>query len=591
MFFISRYNFSIFRLGNVSFVIISTMLHNIIVNLSSNVYTLPLILLLTVSFLFYIIVGVIFRNHVSPLASSSSSSRRPKVVIIGGGFAGLTLCRTLAKDKMVDLTLVNSSDYIEYIPGILRALLYPSLLSNLQTPLTNLFAREYPQQTFLQGEIQQIMHDSETCTGTILVQTDRRYYGHANRTDSHAGTNHLNRSTRSSTSLSSSASTFATDGIRTIPYDILVLSTGSSYPAPIKGNPTIDNIVTIQDRIEQIQKASVEIDRSRSILIVGGGPVGVELAGELVSKYCPHGKPEQTKHITLVTAGKQLLEGFDPILAKAAYDWLTARNVTIHTNLRLPSFQPHGSYPMVVPTSSTIPNPSPALPMVYPGYQPIDTRIKTSDPNIIIPAEYVFACIGSRPSSSFLQHSNGNLVSTYLPSGKISVDDSFQLRSHDGQVFPRIFALGDVSAPFFREADVAYVAEKHALCVVKNIQQYIHGYRANTAVKTVSLFQYPKDIPGTLSSAQIFCISLGPYYALLAFNKLSLGTNAFTQKGIGLIKRLIEFTKVSQLRNHWFGYCFWLIADWGAEITSHYLFPPPPVLSNPHHPQHLITTH
>jgi len=550
----------------------------------SFIYVIPLLICLL--WFVYKIWYQSRNNEYPQKLTSEQLKRRPKIVIVGGGFAGLSLCRNLENDPNIDLTLVNSSNYVEYIPGILRVLLYPSLFSHLHMSLRKILGKNIK---FIHGEIQQILHDTETYSGTILVQTDPQYYSNRIK-QSNETENSLNTLSNKNSQLSSS--------LQKIPYDILVLSTGSSYPAPIKGNPTIDNIITTEDRLKQINQASIDIENAKSILIVGGGPVGIELAGELLTKYCPYRNPEKAKHITLVTAGKQLLDGFDPILGNAAYQWLKERKVTIHTNLRLPSFQPHGKYPMLNSLSSTtIPTTTTSNNIVYPGLQPKDTRINTSDPNILIPADYVFACIGSRPSSTYLKSNPNNVSPTnilhtaYLPSGKISVDDAFQLRSHDGQVFPRVFALGDVSAPLFREADVAYVAEKHSLCVLQNIKIYSKAIQEeNQSRKTnIQLYEYPKDIPGTLSSPQIFCISLGPYYALLAFNKLSIGTTKYSQKFIAIIKRIIELTKVLQLRNHWFGNYFWIIADWGAEITSHYLFPPAPLLSNSHHPQHPTT--
>src|SRR3989344_843508 len=53
-----------------------------------------------------------------------------RVLIIGGGFAGSTAARMLEKD--FDVTLIDSKDYFEFTPGILRTLLEPKHVEKIQ---------------------------------------------------------------------------------------------------------------------------------------------------------------------------------------------------------------------------------------------------------------------------------------------------------------------------------------------------------------------------------------------------------------------------------------------------------------------------
>ncbi|KAK1369856.1 hypothetical protein POM88_035948 [Heracleum sosnowskyi] len=72
-----------------------------------------------------------------------------------------------------------------------------------------------------------------------------------------------------------------------------------------------------------------KIKSSRSILIVvGGGPTGVELAGEIAVDF-----PE--KKVTLVHNGSRLLEMLGPKAAKRTLDWLTWKKVDVKFNQKV----------------------------------------------------------------------------------------------------------------------------------------------------------------------------------------------------------------------------------------------------------------
>lgn len=68
-----------------------------------------------------------------------------------------------------------------------------------------------------------------------------------------------------------------------------------------------------------------KIKSSNSILIVGGGPSGVELASEIVVKF-----PQ--KKVTLVHRGPRLIQFVGPKASQKALDWLTERKVHVILN-------------------------------------------------------------------------------------------------------------------------------------------------------------------------------------------------------------------------------------------------------------------
>lgn len=61
---------------------------------------------------------------------------------------------------------------------------------------------------------------------------------------------------------------------------------------------------------------------AESVLIIGGGPVGVELAGEIVTEF-----PGKT--VTIVHSGDRILEFLGPKASKKTLKWLTEKGVEV----------------------------------------------------------------------------------------------------------------------------------------------------------------------------------------------------------------------------------------------------------------------
>jgi len=106
---------------------------------------------------------------------------------------------------------------------------------------------------------------------------------------------------------------------------IAVLATGSVFSNSLMravGGASID------ERKSFYRSYRDRLAKAQRILIVGGGPIGVEVAGEIVEHY-----PD--KGITLLEAGPRLLAGTSIGAAEYASQFLKARGVTILTNERL----------------------------------------------------------------------------------------------------------------------------------------------------------------------------------------------------------------------------------------------------------------
>ena len=55
---------------------------------------------------------------------------KKKVVIVGGGFAGSHVAKSL--EKYFDVFLIDTKDYFEFTPGVLRAIVEPLHIRNIQ---------------------------------------------------------------------------------------------------------------------------------------------------------------------------------------------------------------------------------------------------------------------------------------------------------------------------------------------------------------------------------------------------------------------------------------------------------------------------
>ena len=114
-------------------------------------------------------------------------------------------------------------------------------------------------------------------------------------------------------------------GTRALGYDHLVLATGSR-PAndgvPWKARGTYEELVLT------LRKTTDEIKAAKHIVVAGGGPTGVETAGELAYEF-------KDKTIVLVNAGPQLLNG--DVLADSAEKELTKLGVKIRKNSKVVS--------------------------------------------------------------------------------------------------------------------------------------------------------------------------------------------------------------------------------------------------------------
>lgn len=226
---------------------------------------------------------------------------RPRVVIVGAGFGGLRVARGL-RDAPVDVTLVDRHNYHVFVP-----LLYQVATAGLEPEEI-----AQPVRRILRGA-RNVRFRLATVTG---VDLDRRVV--------------------------------LTEGGE-LPYDYLVLAAGSatnffgldSVARVASGLRDLDDAERLRDRVlRAFEAASVEQDAERrrqlmTIVVVGGGPTGVELAGalaELRRHVLPHDHPEldlDAARILLLEATDRLLPGMPAGLQRKAREKLEKLGVEI----------------------------------------------------------------------------------------------------------------------------------------------------------------------------------------------------------------------------------------------------------------------
>ncbi|CAN0923453.1 Apoptosis-inducing factor homolog A [Linum grandiflorum] len=161
--------------------------------------------------------------------SQNDSSSGRRLVIVGGGVAGSLLAKSA--QFTADVTLIDPKDYYEITWANLRGMVEPA------------FAER-------------------------IVIKHRDYFTNGRIVTSHA----VNITEKE---------VLTYDG-ESVPYDYLVIAAGHKDPLP----------ETRKDRLAQFHAENERIKSASSILIIGGGPTGVELAAEIAVDFPgKEGKP------------------------------------------------------------------------------------------------------------------------------------------------------------------------------------------------------------------------------------------------------------------------------------------------------------
>lgn len=210
---------------------------------------------------------------------------------------------------------------------------------------------------------------------------------------------------------------------KAIPYDYLVITTGTRYPAPAKA--TALDFETTRADLSHIRE---QIKESKNIVIAGGGPVGLELAGEIREVY------PKTK-ITIIHGQSEILAEV-PKTRPKMLNLLKKNDIELVTN-----------------DSVTIPSSAKTL------YKPENKVVETKNGKRFEDVDLVMLAFGNRPDTDWLK--SAGILSE---NGYVKVKNTFQVDHPD---FNHVFVLGD--AADFDETKLAYRIPGHVSIVVPNL--------------------------------------------------------------------------------------------------------------------------
>ena len=186
------------------------------------------------------------------MASPTPAARRPRVVIIGSGFGGLTAAKAL-KRADVDVTLVAKTTSHLFQP-LLYQLATGILSAGDIAPTTRLVLKNVKNCQVLLGDVGDIDLDNRTVTSRLGTMET------------------------------------------VLPFDYLIVAAGAQqnyfgndhFATFAPGMKTIDDALELRGRIlgafeaAEVTTDSAERTRRLTFVVVGGGPTGVELAGQIV---------------------------------------------------------------------------------------------------------------------------------------------------------------------------------------------------------------------------------------------------------------------------------------------------------------------
>ncbi|EXJ90745.1 hypothetical protein A1O1_03849 [Capronia coronata CBS 617.96] len=183
----------------------------------------------------------------------------------------------------------------------------------------------------------------------------------------------------------------------TIDYEYLAIATGSQarYPAKLDANEKGECIHFFQDQQRRVAAA-------KDIVVVGGGAAGVEVAGDIKTKY-----PD--KNVTLVHSRDHLLNNFGQGLHDIAKKALEEMGVHLYLGERVVS-----GLDSEPPTQVTLRS------------------------GKALQCDHLIKCTGQSAQSSLIKQFSPASVA---PSGAILIEKTLQMKNAPS---PRVFALGDV---------------------------------------------------------------------------------------------------------------------------------------------------
>ena len=325
------------------------------------------------------------------MVNTNGASPKENIVIIGGSYGGVSTAHYLLKHAIpvlpnpssYQIILISASDQVFCRPASPRALISDDLLpqDKLFVGIPGLFEKYGNERfQFMYGTAMNVDVDKRT------VEVDLANDGGSGSIDFHA----------------------------------LVVATGTSTISPLLGLNR--DVKYLRDSWSAFR---AKLPAAKSIIVVGGGPTGIETAGELGEYLNGHAGWFSSKlaspkvFITVVTSAERILPILRPAIAKTAEDYLAKVGVTVVKGARVVSVSPEGA-----------------------GTDDVGGKARlTLDKGNIMEADLYIPATGTKPNTSFMPQA---LLDA---SGRIKTNPS-TLRIDSSAKHSLLYAIGDAASSF-----------------------------------------------------------------------------------------------------------------------------------------------
>lgn len=219
---------------------------------------------------------------------------RKHLVIVGGSFSGLMLLDQI-KEKF-NVTLIDKKDHFEWIPSLPAVLVNPDIIKTSES--VN-FEEMISQNQVFGSHVQfvQGMLVSVVDTNTIKIKRTEKI---------------------------EEGKEFEDVPEEVINFDFLAICTGSHFRINDPNDTRVTHLFSIDDRLKFYKEYAEMIEKAKSILVVGAGPTGVEVLGEIVAKY------GEDKKYGLMNSPSELLATFPKTARDKAYNFFNSKHVKIY---------------------------------------------------------------------------------------------------------------------------------------------------------------------------------------------------------------------------------------------------------------------
>jgi NADH dehydrogenase len=347
-----------------------------------------------------------------PTRRPSAAGRAHRVVIAGAGFGGLEAARRLGRVPGVQVTLLDQRNHHLFQPLLYQVATAALSPDDIASPVRSILAPE--------GGVEVLM---EQVTGLDLAARE------------------------------------VACGERRVPYDTLVLATGSQpsyfghdeWREPAPSLKTLDDALELRRRIlsafEAAAVASDPAERERwlTFALVGGGATGVEMAGSIAElaqemlRHEFHDLRQRRARVVLIEAGPRLLPSFAPALSARAASDLRTLGVEVRLGARVT------------------------------GIEPGQVHLNENDGASTLLAETVVwtAGVTATPVAEWLGVTPGR-------GGRVQVGPDLQVPGHAG-----VYAIGDAALALDRDGKplpgLAPVAKQQGTYIARAVRRRIRG--------------------------------------------------------------------------------------------------------------------